>query len=367
MRCRSLLALVVMTMGLCLAPARAGGHAAPGARGRVVAGSPIIVMLDTGVRATHQEFDYRGPAAKTGQLVAWWDFTGDRKDRVVEPKPGQLWDPQVPVPYDPVGHGTGVAAMAVGLNRDPLKTPSAAPGFRFGVARVLATTSGAQAPLADAIRWAVHSVHASVINISIGSIVSAPALIVADDYTALDEARAAGVLVVVGNGNGWGNVGCAPGEPGWATWYTSSTSVLAVGAAGPISACLTTDPEVTTNYSPWTATISSDHAYGYEGGTSFASPFVAGFAARLIAEARQAHQATDPARIQRLIEYVAVDTTLPPQLEGYGEVELAQFSLALRHARAGTFPARPSPDPTKSYVDEIAVLRDFWSNKLRNT
>ena len=298
-------------------------------------------------------------------MVAWWDFTGDRKGKVVEPKAGQLWDPLVPEPYDPVGHGTGVSAMAVGLNRDPLKTPSAAPGFRFGVARVLAITSGQQAPLGDAIRWAVRTVHASVINISIGSIAPQPAVVVADDYAALDEARAAGVLVVVANGNGWGNVGCVPGEPGWATWYGSSTSVLSVGSAGPLAPCSTTDPEVTTNDVVWTASFSGDHDYGYDGGTSFASPFIAGFAARLVAQCRTAHRAASPAYIQQLIEYLAVDTVMPPQFEGYGEVELAQLAAGLRYAAAGTLPTRPSPDLPKRYVDQIAVLRDLWSNKLR--
>jgi hypothetical protein len=258
--------------------------------------------------------------------------------------------------------------MAVGLNRDPLKTPSAAPGYRFGVAKVLAATSGEQAPLADAIRWAVRTVHASVINISIASIVPVPvAMVEEQEYDALDEARAAGVLVVVGGGNGWGNVGCAPGEPGWANSYSASTSVLSVGAAGPTAACLTTDPEVTTNDSPGMATFESDHSYTTAaGGTSFASPFLAGFAARLIAEGRRAHRPVDPARIQQLIEYVAVDTAIPPQFEGYGEIELAQLPLALKHVREGTLPGRPSPDVTKTYVDQVGVLRDLWSNKLRH-
>ena len=365
MRIRTMLVLAVIALGLCPAPAGAIDPAGHGKPGRVVPGSPIVVMLDTGIRATHQEFDYRGPGATTGQMVAWWDFTGDRKGKVVEPKVGQLWDPLVPEPYDPVGHGTGVAAMAVGLNRDPLKTPSAAPGFRFGVARVLAITSGEQAPLGDAVRWAVRTVHASVINISIGSIAPLPALVVADDYAAFDEARAAGVLIVVGNGNGWGNVGCAPGEPGWATFYSSSTAVLSVGAAGPLSPCYTTDPEVTTNDGPWTASVSGDHDYDHHSGTSFASPFIAGFAARLIAQARTAHRTVSPAYLQQLIEYLAVDTVLPPQFEGYGEVELTQLPLGLTYAAAGTLPARPNPDLTKRYVDQIAVLRDLWSNKLR--
>src|SRR4051794_21821187 len=112
-----------------------GVAAASGAASRgTVAGSPIVAVLDTGVRVTHHAFDYRGPGSTNDQVVAWWDFSADKKRKFVAPRPGQLWDTEVSQPYDDIGHGTAVASMAVGLRRSG-QTPSAAPGFRLAVAK----------------------------------------------------------------------------------------------------------------------------------------------------------------------------------------------------------------------------------------
>src|SRR3954447_21012627 len=197
-------------------------HAAPHAR--VVAGSPIVAVIDTGVRVSHMEFDSRGPKSKTDQVVAWWDFTADKKQHIVEPARGQLWDTQVPDPYDDdvvYGHGTGVAAMAVGLNRVKDKTPSLAPGYRLAIAKALDSAGTSAIKVASAIRWATDTVHASVINVSIGNITPLPAALDVGVLDAIDAATRAGVLVVLGNGNGWANAG-VPGEPGWATGYGES-------------------------------------------------------------------------------------------------------------------------------------------------
>ena len=327
-----------------------------------------MAVIDTGVRASHMEFDYRGPGSKSDQVVAWWDFTADKKPKIVEPRRGQLWDTQVRDPYDDdeiYGHGTGVAAMAVGLNRVKDKTPSLAPGYRLAIAKVLDSAGTGAAELAAAIRWATDTVHASVINVSIGDITPYPAALDLGVLDAIDAATRAGVLVVLGNGNGWANAG-VPGEPGWATGYGESTNALAVGAADEQGLLFSTDPEVTANSDVHTANNIGFDAYMDINGTSFASPFVAGFAARLMAAARAAHRDASPAHIRRLIEYSAVDTVRPPDSEGYGEVTAAALPAALVHARAGTLPARPNPDLSGLYVENVSMkLRDVWTNQLR--
>jgi subtilisin family serine protease len=334
---------------------------------RVVDRSPIVAVLDSGVRVTHQEFDYRGPHATGDQVVAWWDFTTVKKTKAVLPRQGQLWDPQVAQPYDDIGHGTGVAAMAVGLNRSPTKTASAAPGYRLAVAKVSGNVSATE-NLGAAIRWAVHTVHASVINISIGSVAPIPAAWPSpEELDAIDDAWRSGTLVVVANGNGWGNVGVLPGEPGWSMNYGMSTHVLTVGESDATANELdSTDPEITAQGVVTTASATGDRAYVYEGGTSFAAPFIAGLAARLIAAARDRGRRLRPDRLRTLLEYSAVDTAVPPQFEGYGAVSLAQVPPAEAHARAGTLPTRPNPDLSGWYVDNVTMrLRDIWSNKLR--
>jgi subtilisin family serine protease len=235
----------------------------------------------------------------------------------------------------------------------------------LAVAKVL-TGSGTVSSIVPAIRWAVHVVHADVINMSIGDIAPVPAAL-DDVFDALDDARHSGVLVVVGNGNGWANLGLLPGEPGWATAYSASTSVLAVGASDVQGLTETSDPQVTVDENVHTAGIGGDRDYVDAGGTSFASPQIAGFAGRLIAAARDSHRVAGPTHIQKLIEYSAEDTVRPPQAEGYGALTLARLPAALAYARRGSLPARPSPDWNGWYVENVAGrLRDIWSNRLRN-
>ncbi len=357
----------ILTCILCVAGVLVPLAPAQGAatlRG-VVAGSPIVALLDSGVRVTQEEFAYAGPHAANDQVVAWWDFTANKKPVAVLPKPGQTWDPAVPTPYDDEGHGTGTASMAVGLDRTTDKTPSGAPGYRLAIGKV-SGNSGAAQNLAGAIGWAVHTVHASVISISIGTITPDPSTLSADVLDAFDDAWRSGVLVVVANGNGWGNVGVVPGEPGWATGFGESTHVLAVGASDEQGVLETTDPEVTALSDVHAASNTADDAYVDEGGTSFAAPFVAGLAARAIAAGRAAHRDVSPAHIRQLLEYSALDTVRPPQSEGYGSLSLDQLPAALRYARAGTLPARPDPDVTGWYVENVAMpLRALWSNTLR--
>jgi hypothetical protein len=341
-----------------------GASAASPPSGGTVAGSPIIAVIDTGVRVSHLEFDYRGPDSKTDQVVAWWDFS-PVNGRAVTPRPGQLWDHRVRDPYDDAGgegHGTAVASMAVGLRR-PGQTPSAAPGYRLAVAKL--EGPGGTGSIADAVEWAVHTVHASVINISYGTMAPVPAATLANNLDAIDDAWRSGVFVVVGNGNGTADAN-RPGESGWDSGYAMSTSVLSVGGSHIEDTLQTTDPEVTTNENVNVADSGGDHGYKSWSGTSFASPFAAGFAARLIAAARSAHRTLKPDLLRRLIEYSAVDTDRPPLAEGYGAIGLAQLPAALQHARAGTLPKRPNPDDSGWYVENVSMkLRDLWSNQLR--
>jgi subtilisin family serine protease len=308
-----------------------------------------IAVIDSGIDAGHQEF---GP----GQITAWWDFTNE--DDVPDEGP-DAWDERK-APYDGNGHGTQVAGIAAGRNLDARKSMSLAPGRRLAVAKVGTAGGSITGDLAAAFRWAVDVAGADVINMSIGSIVplpGAPLLLSSDVYEAIAYARSQGALVTVANGNGTGNAGLVPGD-GASSTFASSLDVLAVGASGLDGLTVSYQPEVSAAYSVVGPEDDGEQGpndgYGPISGTSFSSPYTAGFAARLIEAARAAGADASPERIEQLVKFSARDTELPPVTEGYGIIDAAQLEAALAHAAAGTLPGRPSPDLNAIYVEEVA-------------
>ncbi len=323
---------------------------------------PVVAVIDSGVRATHQEFDYRGRLSGADQIVAWWDFTSEVKPAIVVPKAGQVWDTTVADPYDREGHGTLTASLVGGRGLDARKTPAALRGAKLAIAKVANANGSIQGDVAAAINWAVTTVRADVITMSINSIVPVPASPQRAVYKAITAARQAGVLVVVSNGNGYAGAGL-PGDPGWANSYSSSTAALTVGAAGSAGYSMSTDPEVTATYTSTGASHLDDRSYVSRSGTSFGTPFVAGLAASLIKAAREAGRTLGVEQLEKLIKFSASDTAVPPTFEGYGVVDMAGLAAAQSHARAGTLPARPTPDLSGAYVESYAgTLRSAWSD-----
>lgn len=290
-----------------------------------------VALLDTGIFAGHQEF-------AAGQVVAWKDFTAKPK----------------PTPYDDNGHGTITASMVGGLNKTPAKTPSFAPGVRLAIGKVLdGSGSGSAAAIAAGIRWATDQ-KVDIINMSLGSSVPLPGgFFDADAYNAIAAARAAGILVVVANGNGFANAG-VPGEPGWFKAFSSSTDVLSVGASDVIDGVLVdTEPEVTAQFNITGPATTSTSAYVSESGTSFSSPLTAGFAANALAAARTAGRSPNGDTLESIVKACARDTALPPSFEGYGIIDAAQVGCAVGAAKTGVIPA---PNATnKLWVETVSA------------
>jgi len=333
--------VIAIVIGFLLA----AGGGATAVSAKPAPGPVTVAVIDTGINPNHPEFDYRGAASTNDQLVGWWDFSEDAEGHI--PNPGQTWDPMFPIPYDTHGHGTATASMAVGLNKSGEKAPSAFPGGKLAMAKVGSGTSGADitGDLAEAVTWATETIGADVISMSIGA--TLPDFSPSATHRAIAEARAAGVLVVVSNGNGFLNAGI-PGDPGTLKGFGDSPSVLSVGASGADGVRATSDPEVVANWSPTAAA----HTGGYRKvtGTSFSAPFVAGFAARLLHEARMADRPLEPAELEALVKHVARDTALPPNYEGHGVIDLDLLKGAITHARAGTSPAG---NPVNNAYDEF--------------
>ena len=316
--------------------------AAPAGAQTVPSNGVTGCLVDTGVNIKHQEF-------AAGQLVGYWDFT-DTSNRTVA-----AFDPKHQ-PADGYGHGTITSAMMAGLGTGSTETKSFAPGFPFAMADVGTDDGSISGSIASAVRWCVNTIHADVINISIGSIVPLPGIsrvLSSDDYAALDEAAAAGVLVTVANGNGTANAGLVPSD-GAESNYASSLSVLAVGASGTDGATVSYQPEVAAQFCVTGPTKDSTNQYTDECGTSFSSPLTAGFAMRLIAEARSVGKTLKAPAIEDLVKSASRDTAFPPTFEGYGVIDADQLQGALAAARAGTLVARPNPDPSALYVEDVA-------------
>src|SRR5688500_1559223 len=318
-----------------------------------------VTVIDSGVRVSHQEFDYVSQTDTTDQVVAWWDFSNDASPPSHRPGPSDLWDTTTNggEPWDGSGHGTAVASAAVGLNvaGPATKRPSLCPGCKLAVAKVTSLDDAVAA-----FKWARETIHTNVISMSLGSLVPIPSQIAASLYREIRLARQAGILVVLSNGN-------TP-APGFASAYANSPYALGVGASSgnrntisSASISATADPEVTSDFaSVPLASRSCDTCYAPVSGTSFSAPIVAGFAARLIQE----NPALSPDYFEKLIKYSAYDSLVPVVFEGYGVIDGApsQLSSAIAHAAADTLPSRPAGDFDGMYVEQVqGALDQLWT------
>lgn len=298
---RALLVILILT-----APLAAPGGAAEA--------DPIrIALLDTGILPTHSEF-------RAGQVVAWRDFVNGR-----------------PAPYDDHGHGTAVASRAAG------RTIGAHAAAELIVGKVLDQNNRLAdwEPSADAIRWATDA-GADVISISLWATGPQPTsnAVLAP---AIDYATQRGVLVVWIAGNGGTPVVSTPSTvlPG-----SASPQVLVVGAAneaGVRAPFSQYDPEI---LAPgWNVRVAWADGGIYRGsGTSYAAPWIAGAAARLLAEGAP----RDPDWLEWVLLHVASDDEDVTYLhEGYGFVGPAQLEAAAAIAR-GEAPV-PGPDARDAF------------------
>ncbi len=283
--------------------------------------SPVIAIIDSGIDATHSEF-------APGQVVAWRDFVNGAATPYDDYQAGAIR-----------GHGTATAARAAGA------TTGAFPGASLAVAKVT-DASGAfvsWSTVADAVRWAVDDGGASLVGISLWAPAPQPAAARALE-AAFTHARENGVLIVVMAGNG-GELARAAGisapSPITASVLTgaSSASALVVGAAyadGARAEFSQLDPELLAEGGA-VRVAQAGGGFTYASGASYSAPWVAGFAARLLADGA-------PREIEWL-KWVILHTARddPDVLyaeEGYGFLD----ANALPGARAVARGIAPIPD-----------------------
>jgi subtilisin family serine protease len=220
-----------------------------------------VYVLDSGIRASHTEFG--------GRVLDGYDFVGND-----------------PYPDDEFGHGTKVAGV-IGAS-----TYGVAKSVYLHSVRVLDNTgNGSFTDVVDGINWVIDN-HSSpaVINMSLGVASTSTTL-----NTAVANAVAAGITVVVSAGNG------STDACDWTP--ASATSALTIGATNSddsrasfsnYGSCLDL---FAPGSSILTTTYTSDFSTGTDGGTSISSPFVAGAAALYLAD----HPSASPAQVASAI------------------------------------------------------------------
>jgi subtilisin family serine protease len=179
-----------------------------------------VCIVDTGVDDQHQELN-------GGKVIARANF-------VVQPPPPP--PPAVPVPElrvdDPNGHGSHVASTVAAKG---VVISGVAPRANVLSARVLNTAgSGSETAIVNGINWCVQN-GAHVINMSLGGTRYRPFASFTNSFilygTAINNARAAGAIVIVSAGNS----NLQMPNPIQSQVPSEVPGAINVGATGPIS------------------------------------------------------------------------------------------------------------------------------------
>jgi type VII secretion-associated serine protease mycosin len=235
-----------------------------------------IAVVDTGVTGTHRDF-----AGRVCSGVAFLGSTG------VE----QLGQGAV----DENGHGTHVAGIATAGRGDGVGISGVAPSARLIPIRVLdGAGRGSVSDVARGITWAVDH-GADVVNLSLGGSEYSAAL-----TTAVAYAESRGVVVAAAAGNGYSG-----GPANYPAALDTPIAVASYDSDRGISDFSTRGSYVDVA-APGTGILSTykDGKWFYMGGTSMATPHVAGLAALL----RSLHPTWSPAQVRARIEATATDT-----------------------------------------------------------
>jgi hypothetical protein len=273
-----------------------------------------IAFLDSGVNVNHPDLvgRYRGGPA------GWYD-------------PYR----QTTAPYDPAGHGTMVAGVAVGGSASGTAI-GVAPGARWIAAKIFRDDGVAEnSQIFKAFQWLLDpdgnpetaDAVTDVVNNSWG-FEEAPGACDTLFRPAIQNLKAAGMAVVFAAGNTGPGAGVSPGNypESFAVGATNRSSLLApFSARGPSACDGTIFPELVAPGEK----IRSTAPFGYTvvSGTSFSAPHVAGVMALLLSVA----PTLPVGELERILQVSANDLGLAPGPDneyGYGLVNaLAAFQL----------------------------------------
>ncbi|HEX6590017.1 MAG TPA: S8 family serine peptidase [Longimicrobiales bacterium] len=291
-------------------------------------GSVIVGIMDTGIRADHEDL--------AGRIAAGYDFFASDGD-----------------PADDNGHGTHVAGIIAAASNNAKGVSGVAFGdVRFAIAKVCGQIYGGpngygcpSSATASGIRWAVDN-GAAVLNLSLGGATGS-----ATEQAALQYARANNVLPFCATGNDNGPVSYPAAFPeciGVAAtdWHDGRASYSNFGPEAELAAP-GGDDENANGYSYILSSYyDSPTSYAFMAGTSMATPQVVGLAALLHALG----YSDDDAKLQRLISTVDdLGAAGRDQQFGYGRINAYR-------AVSGTTPPPSNAAPNASFTQSCSEL-----------
>lgn len=298
----------------------------------------VVAVVDTGVDATHPEFD--------GAVVAEHCICTSACC------PGGVTEADGPgSAQDDHGHGTSVAGVVAADG----SLIGGAPGASIVAVKVLnASGSGTVEDVVDGLDWLVTSAPAvDVVNLSLGSGSYTGDCDNADANTmayadAVDALRAVGVLTVAATGNdGSGSTmdapACVSGSVSvGAVWDEDLGSQTVLGCTDPTTApdqvtCYSNSNDHTDLFAPGSRirTLKSGGTKRYVNGTSFAAPFAAACAGVL----RGARPLATPDDLEEALRTSNVTVTDSTNMLGFPRLDCQLALAALGPAAVPALPA----------------------------